>query len=46
MNGLKGSDEVSEAAREDRPGESEKRSVMPSKAALIGEEGIEHLSHS
>jgi hypothetical protein len=42
---LKGSDEVSEAAREDRPYESRKRHVTPSKAPLIEEEGIEHLSH-
>jgi hypothetical protein len=44
-SGLKGSDGVSEVAREDRPDESGKRPVTPSKALLIGEEGIEHLSH-
>jgi hypothetical protein len=43
---LKGSDEVSVVAREDRPDESEKRPVRPSKAPLIGKEGIEHLSRS
>jgi hypothetical protein len=42
---LKGSDEVSEVASEDRPDESGKTNVMPSKAPLIGKEGIEHLSH-
>jgi hypothetical protein len=42
---LKGSDEVSEVAREDRPGDSGKRLVTPSKTPLIGEEGIEHLNH-
>jgi hypothetical protein len=44
-SGLQGSDEVSEIAREDRPDESVKNPVTPSKAPLIGEEGIEHLSH-
>jgi hypothetical protein len=44
-SGLKRPDEVSEAAREDRPDESGKRSVTPSKAPLIQEESIDHLSH-
>jgi hypothetical protein len=44
-SGLKESDKVSEGAREARPDESGKRPVTPSKALLIGEEGIEHLSH-
>jgi hypothetical protein len=44
-NGMKRSDEVSEMAREDRPDESGKSPVTPSKARLIGKEGIEHLSH-
>jgi hypothetical protein len=34
--GLKGSDEASEVAREDRPDESGKRTGTPSKAPLIG----------
>jgi hypothetical protein len=38
--------QVSEVAREDRPDESVKRPVTPSKASLIGKKGIEHLSHS
>jgi hypothetical protein len=45
-SGLKGSDEVSEVAREDRPDESGKSPVTPSKATLIGKKGIEHLSYS
>jgi hypothetical protein len=44
--GLKGSDDLSEVAPKDRPDESVKRPVSPSKAPLIGKEGIEHLSHS
>jgi hypothetical protein len=43
---LKGSHEVSEVVREDRPTESGKRPGTPSKAPLIGKEGIEYLSHS
>jgi hypothetical protein len=42
---LKGSDEVSEVARDDGSDESGKRPVTPSKARLIGKEGIEHLRH-
>ena len=37
--------QVSEVAREDRPDESVKKPVTPSKAPLIGEEGIKHLNH-
>jgi hypothetical protein len=46
-SGLKGSDEVSEVevGREDCPDESGKRPGRPSKALLIGKEGIKHLSH-
>jgi hypothetical protein len=44
-SGLKGSDEVSEAAREDRPDKSGKSSVRPLKAPQIGKEYIEHLIH-
>jgi hypothetical protein len=44
-SGLKGTDEVSDVVREDHPNESGKRPVTPSKAPLIGEEGIERLSH-
>jgi hypothetical protein len=35
-SGLKGSDEVSEVAREDRPDESGKNPLRPSKTPLIG----------
>jgi hypothetical protein len=45
LSGLKGSSEVSEVAREDRPEESGKSPVTPSKAPVIGKEGID-LSHS
>jgi hypothetical protein len=44
-SGLKGLDEVSQVAREDRPEESGKSPVTPSKAPLIGKEGIEDLRH-
>jgi hypothetical protein len=42
---LKQSDEVGKVAREDRPEESGKSPLRPSKTLLIGKEGIEHLSH-
>jgi hypothetical protein len=45
-SGLKASHEVSEAEHEDRPDESGKIHVTPSKAPLIRKEGIEHLNHS
>jgi hypothetical protein len=43
---LKESGQVSEGAREDRPDESVKKPVTPSKAPLIGKKGIKHLSQS
>jgi hypothetical protein len=46
LRGLKGSDEPSEVAPEDRPNQSGKRPVTRSKGELFGKEGIEHLSHS
>jgi hypothetical protein len=48
-SGLKGSDEVNEVNEvscEDPPDESGKGLAALSKGALIGKEGIEHLSHS
>jgi hypothetical protein len=45
-SGLKELGEVSEVARENRPDESVKKPVTPSKAPLIGKKGIEHLSQS
>jgi hypothetical protein len=44
-SGLKGLEEVSEVARDDRPDESGNRHVTLSKAQLIWEEGIDRLSH-
>jgi hypothetical protein len=43
---LKGSDEAIQGARGNRPEESGKSSLTPSKAPLIGKEGIEHLNRS